>query len=295
MTAICRHLWCPEELAVRWRRLPERIGYTVLPVPPEFARQRWEREAAGERRRIADGWYTKERPIEDALIDSVLAQEQAAFVVADGVAFYVSAYPDYLQQHDTTDSWWLEVSNLDYHEIRSIYPDVVVDFRWELNQQVADTLFDSFLASGARVTWKALKSAYALNIPPPSRGIITKWFAAFEAKRRLFLCPADLVSQWPVMLLDLLARCEITPLHASVPSPTGETFTCGRIGNWFGEITIRSGPAFDPSTWNDAAFLAIESKGIVRRKAIFEGLTQRAVERGATLVTGSEVARPSCQ
>jgi hypothetical protein len=56
------------------------------------------------------------------------------------------------------------------------------------------------------------------------------------------------------------------------------------MGKWFGEMTIRSGPAFDPSTWNDAAFLTIESKGIIQRKTIVDRLTQRAVEHGASQV-----------
>jgi hypothetical protein len=286
MTAIYEHIWCPEGLALRWRRLPERIGYTVLPVPPEFARKQWEAEAAGERRRVAMGLYTKDRPIDDALVDAVVAQQQAAFVVTDGAAFYVSAYPDYLQQHDTTDSWWLEVSNLHYDEIRTVYPDAVVDFRWNLNQQVAYTLLDSFLASGARATPNAVKHAQALNLPPPPKNLICEWSSRRTAQR-LFRCPVDLASWWPVILLDSLARFEVIPLHASVPSRTGETFRYGRMGNWFGEIVVRSGPAFDPTTWSDAAFLAIEWKGIMRRKTTFNALESRAIEYGATPVTGS--------
>jgi len=277
------HLWCPEALAVRWRRLPERIGYTVLPVPSEFARQWWQREAAGERRRIAEGWYTKDRVIDDALVDSVVAQQQAAFVVTGAAAFYISAYPDYLQQHDSNQSWWLEVKTATEDEIRSLYPDMRINFHKDLYWRAAVTLLDSFLASGARETLNAVKNAYALNLPPPpAENVIKKWLCGC-ADKRLFLCPTDLASRWPQGLLDPGMCCEVIPLHTAVPSPSGETFTLGRMGNLFSEIIIRSGPAFDPSTWKDAAFLVIESKGIIWRKTV-NRLTQRAVQLGASLV-----------
>lgn len=277
---IWAHLWCPEGLAVRWRRLPERIGYTVLPLPSEYARQRWQREAAGERRRVAEGWYTKDRPIDDAVVDLVVAQQQAAFVVTEGVAFYISAYPDYLQQHDSNRSWWLEVKTATEREICAGYPDVCKDFRMDLYRRAALTLFDSFLASGARDAPNAMKNADALNLPPPSRNLITAWFFGRVAKR-LFLCPMDLVTQWPEKLLDSTLHWEFSSLRASARLPMGERFTCGRMGNWFREIAIRTGPALDPVTWNDAGFLTIESKGILWRNTSIGQLTQRATEFGA--------------
>lgn len=282
---IWEHLWCPEGLALRWRRLPERIGYTVLPVPLEFARRHWEREAAGERRRVAEGWYAKDRPIDDALVDRIVAQQQAAFVVTEASIFYVSAYPDYLQQHDSTDFWWLEVRTAFEKEIRLTY-DIRVHFRADQYWLAANTLVDSFLASGARTTPNAIKHSQVLNLPPPAKHFLTEWLSRRTAMR-LFRCPRDLMSRWRVTLLDPMIRCELTPLHALVPSPTGETFTCGRMGNWFSAIVVRSGPAFDPSTWSDAAFLAIESKGIILRKTFFDQLTSRAIEFGMTPVTDS--------
>lgn len=282
---ICINLWCPEGLALRWRRLPERIGYTVLPLPPEFARRRWESEAAGEQRRVAQGWYTKDRPIDDALVDAVVAQQQAAFVISEAWAFYISAYPDYLQQHDLTDSWWLEVSTAREDEIRSAY-DLQIHFRAELYWLAAYTLIDSFVASGARHSPNALKNAQALNLPPPPRNFVTEWFSRRRDKR-LFRCPVDLASRWRVILVDPGIHCEPTSLRTQASSPTSETFTYGRMNNCCSEIIIRSGPALDPCTWNDAAFLAIESKGIIRRKSFVNDLARRAIEYGAIPVTNS--------
>jgi len=242
----------------------------------------------GSRRTKANGRgvVAKERPIDDALVDWVVAQQQAAFVVTEAAAFYISAYPDYLQQHDSICSWWLEVKATPEDEIRSVHPDVRVYFRKDLYWQTVATLVDSFLASGARETPNAVKNAYALNLPPPSSNVIMQCLSGCVAKR-LFRCSTDLVSQWPVILLDSVIRYEATPLHAPAPSPTGEKFICGRMGNWFSEIAIRSGPAFDPFTWNDAAFLAIESKGIFRRKTTFDDLTQQVLTHGASCITVS--------
>jgi hypothetical protein len=234
---------------------------------------------------MAEGWYTKEVIITEALVDAVIAEQQSAFVVTGAGAFYISAYPDYLQQHDSILSWWLEIETATEDVIRSVHQDVRVYFRKDLYWQGVTTLVDSFLASGARSTPNAFKNAYALNIPPPSESIIMRWLSGCVAKR-LFRCPIDLVSQWPV-ILDSVIRCEVTPLHAPAPSPTGEKFTCGRMGNWFSEIAIRSGPAIDPFTWNDATFLAIESKGIFRRKTTFDSLKQQVLAHGASYITVS--------
>lgn len=280
---VCTHLWCPEGLALRWRRLPERIGYTVLPVPPEFARKHWESEAAGERKRVTQGWYTKDRPIDDALVDAVVAQQQAAFVVTEASVFYVSTYPDYLQQHDSTDSWWLEVKAATEDDICSLYPDVQIHFRADRYWLAGDTLLDSFVASGARGSPNALKNAQALNLAPPPRNFVTEWFSR-RLDKRILRCPVELASRWREILLDPVIHIELTSLCGQVPSPTGETFTCGRMVNWFSEITIRSGSAFDPITWNDAAFLAIDSTGFIRSRPLLNGLTKRAIEHRATLI-----------
>ncbi|MCS7166923.1 MAG: hypothetical protein RMI91_09830 [Gemmatales bacterium] len=249
-------------------------------MPHHFARQWWEREAVGERRRIAEGWYLKDISIDDSLIDLIVAQQHAAFVVTGAAAFCISAYPDILQQHDSTQSWWLEVKTATEDEICSLYFDVRINFQKDMYRRAAATLFDSFLASGARDSPNAVKNAQALHLRPPPRNIVAESISRRRDKR-LLRCPVDLASRWPMVLLDPATNCELTSLGGPVFSPTGETFICGRTANWFSEVTIRSGPAFDPVTWNDAAFLAIESTGFIQRRAFLDGLTQRAVEHGA--------------
>lgn len=277
-------LQCPEILAANWKRLPERAGYKILDLPQDLARDEWKIEADAEKRRITEGFYFKDIIVNDDLVNLIVKSQNAGFVYTEEAAFYVSAYPDYLQLHNTSCSWWFEINSMRSHDLQHTFPELKLNFDNNKQREILKTLLNSFRASGATETPECWRNGWIFKHCPPQSGKSPFRWLFPQFRRALFNFPTHLAFQWIRQEKNIFSPADLSKMISDFISL--ESRICFRkfFGNLLGNVEINLGPAFDTSTWKDSVFLSIKSKGLLPKNRIMNRLMKSASNEGAKLV-----------
>jgi len=264
--------WVPESLASCWDAIPIRLGYAVDPASDDLARAHWEAQAAGESRRIKDGYTKKGKPIDASLIENVIALDHSASIVTGGTVIDVTISQDLFQIYDSTRSWWADMSVCGSRNRFLRGYGSYVEYRQSHSDLVMSTLCFAFIVSGAEFAY-----------PKPFEQGLGWERGQYRDSTRLLTCPLELAATWPQQLLSTASDWHFIPL-CPTPYPSKERYVSGSIRKAFGGVRIYSGPALDPANKGAAAFLAIEPYGYFARVGLADELVNKALECEATLV-----------
>jgi len=269
---ISAHFWVSEPLALCWTSIPTRLGYAVDPVPADLTRSYWEAQAAGEGRRIEEGYRDNDVKIDPELVELAISRDHSAFVVTGGAVIYVVVNQDLLQSYDSTSSWWAEARMLFARERGLLGYDKTVEFRLNHSRLAMRTLTIALLASGAMEAFQK----------PLNHGL--GWERhEYHSSTRIITCPLEMAMKWPALLLESNETCCYVPV-CPAPHPPVERYISGTIKGILGGIRIYSGPACYDSQTQDAAFLAIEPYGWFSGQSVLDKLTKKAIACGGKLL-----------
>jgi hypothetical protein len=266
--------WIPADLASRWLTIPLRLGYAVHPHSVDLARGKWETQAAGVRRQIGNG-YRPEKNIDASLVEKVIALDRSAVVVTGGTVIDVNVGQDLLHVYDATGSWWADMWVCGSATRDEFGYNYHVEYRQKHSDLVMSTLYFAFILSGSE-----------LALPKVIEKGLGWERIHYHNTARLLTCSAELATVWPEKLLDNKSKWTFTPL-CPTPHPSKERYLSGSLGTHFRGVRIYSGPAFDPSSWEDSAFLAVEPYGVFPLTKLADDLIDKAIAHGSKLVVKS--------
>jgi hypothetical protein len=214
------------------------------------------------------GWISKEKQINNPLVENIISLDQSAFVVTGATVIHVGVNKDFMQIHDSTCSWWIEMTVLGTPDRRFFGYESRVKFKKGLSDRVFENLIMSFMVSGAEL-----------------QGLTSE---------TLFLCPLDLVKNWPDKILVQKKDWDFFPVYEHPNSHSEEKFIMGRIKKIFSRLKIQSGPGFDPANWTNMGYLAIKTTGLFPQKVFLDNISKKIIDSGGKrLELSQEHFRPS--